>query len=148
MSDRETRQLEFAVDVLARRMRRVYNQMFLSIGVSYQQASAMIFLDRFGPQAQGELAERMQLSKAAAGALMERMEAAGLILRSSDQEDGRIKTIMLTERARLISDEINRKGAELGVAARAGLSEKDRRKAVDIMLAVEANLSRIEEQGF
>jgi MarR family transcriptional regulator, transcriptional regulator for hemolysin len=138
-------QFEFVLNELSRRLRRVYNQVFARIGISYQQAAALIFLDRYGSQSQNELAERMELGKAALAALVDRMVEAGYVRRTVSKEDGRVRIVHLTPAARRIVQEINARGEEIGLSARGDISEQDRRTAIRVMLQMRENLRRLED---
>lgn len=141
-----TTQIEFALNELARRMRRVYNRAFLDAGVSAQQAAALLFLDRFGPQTQNELADRMELSKAAIAALLQRMEAAELVVRTQHAHDGRSRIVEASPKARQALANIESLTASLGTRLRAGLSSDERRQVVRALNRMSANLRLVEEE--
>lgn len=140
-------EIEFALNELARRMRRVYNRTFLEAGVSAQQAAALIFLDRFGPQTQIELGDRMELSKAAIAALLSRMEAAGLVDRTRDLTDARARIVTITPKAQDALQRIEHLTADLGRRLREGLSSEQRRQVATALNQMSNNLRIFEENG-
>lgn len=137
-------QIEFVLNELTRRMRRVYNRTFQLTGVSAQQAAALVFLDRFGPQSQNELAERMDLSKAAVGALLARMEDAGLIDRNRENSDGRVRIVTVSPKAKATLSRIDALTTELSVRLRDGTTADERRAAVNLLATMNKNLKQLE----
>lgn len=137
-------QIEFVLNELTRRMRRVYNRTFQLAGVSAQQAAALVFLERFGPQNQNELGERMDLSKAAIGALLARMEDAGLIDRNREDSDGRVRIVSLSRKAMETLARINALTTELSLRLRDGTTSSERRAAVKLLTTMSGNLKKLE----
>ncbi|WP_421849336.1 MarR family winged helix-turn-helix transcriptional regulator [Novosphingobium sp.] len=139
--------IEFVLNELTRRMRRVYNRKMMTAGISAQQAAALIFLDRFGPQSQLELGDRMELHKAAVAALLARMEDAGLVTRVPDKQDRRVRIVTMTTAARTHLEQINAVTSALATGLREGTSETDRHTAVAVLLQMSENLRTLEEDA-
>lgn len=137
-------QIEFVLNELTRRMRRVYNRTFQLAGVSAQQAAALVFLDRFGPQSQNELGDRMDLSKAAVGALLARMEDAGLVERNREDSDGRVRIVSVSPKAKITLSRIDELTTELAVRLRDGTTPDERRVAVKLLATMSKNLKRLD----
>lgn len=67
-------------------------------GLSMTQFSTMMTLHKRGTCAISEIAEELGVSTAAASQMVDRMVNEGMILRSEDPHDRRVKLISLTER--------------------------------------------------
>lgn len=67
-------------------------------GLSMTQFSTLMTLHKQGPCAISEIAEELGVSSAAASQMVDRMVNDGIILRSEDPNDRRVKLISLSER--------------------------------------------------
>ena len=73
------------------------NRRFRGQDITRTQWTALYYIDRIEDITQKELAEAMMISGPSASNLVDRMEAAGLVQRMEDRENGRIKHLVLTE---------------------------------------------------
>jgi len=64
------------------------------------QASALATIERYGPLAPSELAEREQIKRPTATRILGSLEAAGLLTRVRDPEDGRSSILSVTAEGR------------------------------------------------
>src|SRR3954447_3638835 len=81
-------ELRLAVARSARRLRQEG-----SAGLSPTQTSALATVERHGPLTPSELADRERIKRPTATRLIARMEADGLVERTSDPSDGRCSLI-------------------------------------------------------
>jgi DNA-binding MarR family transcriptional regulator len=79
-------------------------------GLSMSQISVLFHLRRMQSCGVTDLGDHLGVSSAAASQMLERLVQQGLILRSEDPQDRRVKQIVLTEKGRQV--------IEAGVAAR------------------------------
>jgi MarR family transcriptional regulator for hemolysin len=82
-------------------------------GVSPVQHIALAHLTALGPLSQAELADRLSITPATAVRLVDRMERDGWVVRQSDPNDGRVKRVMMTEKAAEVWESISRAAREL-----------------------------------
>lgn len=141
-----TKQLEFVVNDLARRMARLYNRVFEQTGVSQLQAAVLAFLHYEGLKTQTELANRMEKSPAAMGALLDRMEAAGLIERLSSKRDRRVNFLKLTKNAAPIVAQIHELSSQIGPSIRVETTKKERRDVIAVLNKIKKNIEREEQR--
>jgi len=73
------------------------NRRFRGQDITRTQWTALYYIDRIPDITQKELAEAMMISGPSASNLVDRLEAADLVLRREDSENGRIKHLVLTE---------------------------------------------------
>jgi MarR family transcriptional regulator for hemolysin len=82
-------------------------------GVSPAQFLALAHLIALGPLSQSELVDRLSITSATGVRLVDRMERDGWVTRQLDPKDGRVKLVVLTERAVEIWDEVSRGAREM-----------------------------------
>ena len=78
--------------------------------LSPPQGIVLRFLDE--PRPMGELAALMRCDNSNMTGIVDRLEERGLVERTAAERDRRVKLIALTERGRVIRDELNRRMAE------------------------------------
>jgi DNA-binding MarR family transcriptional regulator len=89
--------------LLSRAQRRVMAEAdarLAGLGLTSTQAGALFCISSTDGIAVGELAERLELAQSAASGLAQRLEAAGLVTRSPDPQDGRSVRLVLTRSGR------------------------------------------------
>ena len=82
-------------------------------GVSPVQHIALAHLTALGPLSQAELADRLMITPATAVRLVDRMERDGWVVRQSDPEDGRVKRVVMTEKAAEVWESVSRAARDL-----------------------------------
>lgn len=87
----------FAVYSTAHMFNRLYRPMLDEIGLTYPQYLTLVVLAHEGPQAVGDIGERLKLESSTLTPLLKRMERAGLVSRNRSASDERIVNIALTE---------------------------------------------------
>jgi DNA-binding MarR family transcriptional regulator len=93
----------FLIQDIARFRRVVIDRVLKPLGVTRSQWWVLTFLSRRDGLTQTALATDLELTKVAIGALLERMEATGLIERRAEDLDARMRRVYLTrEGTRLI----------------------------------------------
>jgi DNA-binding MarR family transcriptional regulator len=98
------------MEVSMRRSMRNFLHYSREIGLSMSQISVLFHLRRMRSCGVTDLGDHLGVSSAAASQLLERLVQQGLILRSEDPQDRRVKQIVLTDKGRQV--------IEAGVAAR------------------------------
>jgi DNA-binding MarR family transcriptional regulator len=93
----------FLVHDVSRLRRVVIDRALKPLGITRSQWWVLAFLSRRDGMTQTALASDLDLTKVAIGGLLQRMEAAGIVVRRSDESDARIRRVFLTrEGARLV----------------------------------------------
>jgi len=83
---------------IARLMRTVFARRVKALGLTRPQWLAIVRLKRRPGASQSELADMMEIDKAPAGKIVDRLEERGWIVRRADPVDRRINRIFLTDR--------------------------------------------------
>lgn len=96
MADRE-RNFGWLTTDIARLMRTVFDRRVKALGITRPQWLAIVRLNRRPGASQSELADMMEIEKAPAGKIVDRLEERGWVERRPDPVDRRINRIFLTE---------------------------------------------------
>lgn len=134
--------LNFLIHNLSRDRAAAFNRLMEPHGVTRAQAWAIGALSKNGGMTQTALAAELSLSRVAAGTLLNRLEAAGLVERRDDSEDGRVKRVYLTERSKPLRSLIDRAAAAVNVQSLEGFTEAEVETLIDLLQRVQANLQR------
>ncbi len=139
----EGRQLAFLILDAARLQRTVFDRRVRRLGFTRAQ---WLVLRCVGDQPginQSELAEVLEVEKATAGRLIDRLESFGWLERRPDETDRRIKRVYMTELGLRIHGQID-PIAELMVDEElSGLSRKDRETLTQLLLVVKQRLQQM-----
>ena len=136
----EARYLAFLIMEAARLQRTVFDRRVRKIGFTRTQWMA---LRRVGDQPgvnQSDLAELLEVEKATAGRVIDKLENFGWLERRQDDADRRVKRVYLTELGRRIHSEITPIAEAMVEEELAGLSAKERETLTDLLLNVKQRL--------
>jgi len=86
----------FLVHDVSRLRRVVIDRALKPLGITRSQWWVLAFLSRRDGMTQTALASDLDLTKVAIGGLLQRMEAAGIVVRRADESDARIRRVFLT----------------------------------------------------
>ncbi|TXL74794.1 MarR family transcriptional regulator [Vineibacter terrae] len=89
----------YLVSDVARLMRTVFDRRVRKLGLTRSQWLLLSRLHRRPGASQTELAEMLEVEKASAGRMVDRMERNGWVVRRADAADRRVKRIHLTREA-------------------------------------------------
>ncbi len=142
-----SRNFGFLVNDVARLMRTVYDRRVRSLGLTRSQWWVLNHLFRNPGATQSELAAILEIEKPTLGRLLDRLEAKGWVRREHDARDRRAWRVYLAAAAEPAMRKLRKQAFALRRDALAGLSAKERERFVDTLLAVKANLSRIQRNG-
>jgi len=109
----------------ARRMVAYYNQTLAPLGLTAQQVMALGVLWQKDGISLGEFARRAGMGKAAAVAMIRRLEHMDLVTKTLDPADGRLNVLNLTPKARAVAPEILSLGATLERAIEQAVGRQD-----------------------
>jgi DNA-binding MarR family transcriptional regulator len=137
-------QLEFVLHTVSRSLARAYNEAFGQVGLSQSQAGVLLQVDWADAHTQTEIARRLGIQKAAAGAVIIDLEQRGLLKRQRSTSDARSIEVSLTPAGRRKVREINDFVDRLGPLLRAGISDTEMRQALDVLRRVRANVDAME----
>lgn len=96
---------------------------------------------------QTDLADLLELGKAALGSLVDRLEASGLVVRRADEIDRRVKRIYLSPSASKLIAEMRVYSNEMSERILKGLTDEDRHTLVDLLTIVKENLRALAKES-
>ena len=114
------------IEVFMRRSMRDFIRFSRESGLSMSQIGALYHIHRRGSSAVSDLGEHLGVTSPAASQMLDRLVGQGLILRTEDPHDRRVKQIVLTEKGhQLLQAGINaRQGWLLDLAENLSPGEK------------------------
>jgi MarR family transcriptional regulator, transcriptional regulator for hemolysin len=141
----------YLVSDVARLMRTVFDRRVRHLGVTRAQWLALTRLDRRPGASQSDVAEMLEIEKATAGRLIDRLETNGWVERRADPNDRRINRIYLSNTAELLLQSLWPIAAETNNEAMGDLTDEERSVLTDLLgrmklrLQDVADLSQIDE---
>ena len=87
---------------VSRLMRTIFDRRVKALGLTRPQWLALVRLKRRPGASQSELADMMEIERAPAGKIVDRLEERGWLERRPDPEDRRINRIFLTDRGKKV----------------------------------------------
>lgn len=132
--------LGFLIHDVSRLRRIVFDQYVEPLGVTRSQWWVLVYLARHDGMIQSDLAQVLELGKAALGGLIDRLEASGFVERRSDAVDRRVKRVYLSKQASQLIKHMRVKSREMSDKILDGLSIEDRNTLVNLLTVVKKNL--------
>ena len=133
---------------LARVYRREVNRTLAAHGLSDAKALPVLHLMRLGEGVrQGVLADDMGIEGPSLVGLLDPLCAQGLIERRPDPQDGRAKTLHLSDEGRTLAKVIERTVDDLRTRLMADVATADLEVALRVMSAFETALDKTEAQA-
>lgn len=102
MSTDDERHVGFLISDIARLMRTAFDRRVRALGLTRSQWLVINRLHRRPGATQSELAEMLEVEKATAGRMVDRMEKKGWVVRRADATDRRVNRLHLSAEAELI----------------------------------------------
>lgn len=133
----------FLINDIARLSRAVFEAEIEAahLSVTAAEARVMAHMARCGATRQHLLAERLGMTPMSLTGFLDRLEAAGLIVRTADLKDRRAKIVTLTPKASDVLAQIAQAGARAEQTLSDGISPDDWENFHRIALQLRCNLS-------
>lgn len=135
----------YLITDVARLLRTVFDRRVRKLGLTRAQWMAVTRLHRRPGLSQSEVADLLEIEKATACRLLDRLEAKKWIERRPDEKDRRIKRIYLTNRANEVHASIWPVAAGAVDDALSELSAEERQQFTDMMVRVKSKLQSLAE---
>jgi DNA-binding MarR family transcriptional regulator len=135
--------LGFLMHDVSRMRRTAFDQYMKPLKITRSQWWVLIYLARHDGMIQSDLANLLELGKAALGSLVDRLEAAGLVRRGADEADRRAKRVYLSPAGAQLIKEMQVHSHEMSERILEGLSEEERDNLTDLLTRVKRNLLAI-----
>jgi DNA-binding MarR family transcriptional regulator len=135
--------LGFLMHDVSRLRRSVFDEFMKPMGLTRSQWWILAHLSRHDGMIQSDLANVLDLGKAALGGLLDRLEASELIERRADETDRRVKRVFLTTRGVKAIQDMRVKSHEVSERILEGLDLDARHALAEHLARVKANLLAI-----
>ncbi len=131
----------FLLHDIARLMRKRFDQRARGLGLTRAQWQVLAHLARHEGINQVGLAEILEVEPITLGRLIDRMEEAGWVERRPHPSDRRARLLYLTAKAQPVFARMRALGEEVRGEALAGLSQAERDRLMETLIAIRGNLS-------
>jgi DNA-binding MarR family transcriptional regulator len=125
---------------VARLIRTAFDRRVRELGITRAQWLLLTRLHRHPGVSQSELAELMEVERASAGRMIDRMEANGWVERRAQNGDRRVKRVYLTEEAERVHRRIWRVAEDTVENALSDLSAAEAAQLMRLLARVKATL--------
>jgi DNA-binding MarR family transcriptional regulator len=140
------RRLGFLMHDVSRLRRIVFDEFMKPLGVTRSQWWVLAYLSRNDGMIQSDLANVLDLGKAALGGLVDRLESSGFIERRPDGTDRRVKRVYLSSKGTQTVEEMRIRSHEMSERVLDGLSQEQRLALADMLTTVKQNLLKIKHE--
>lgn len=137
--DQDRRAIGFLIADVARLMRASFDRRVRQLGLTRAQWLVLVRLARRPGMTQSELAESLEVERATAGRMVDRLERKAWVERRADTADRRVNRLYLTAEAEAVQARVANLGGDLVDEALVPLAEAER-------LALAALLERVKVQ--
>ena len=145
MSSDDERHIGFLISDVARMMRTAFDRRVRRLGLTRSQWLVINRLHRRPGATQSELAEMLEVEKATAGRMVDRMEKKGWVVRRPDATDRRVNRLHLTDEADLLQVQLAQIADRTVDDALALLSPRERDRFSESMRRVKRKLQTMLE---
>ena len=135
--------LGFLMHDVSRLRRSVFDEFMKPMAMTRSQWWILAHLSRHDGMIQSDLANVLDIGKAALGGLIDRLEASEFIVRRPDDSDRRVKRIYLKLKGTQIIAEMRLRSHEMSERILEGLDTASRLALVDMLTLVKRNLLTI-----
>jgi len=142
MRHRDSRELAFTLNDVARLLRTYADHAARRFGMTRAKWAVLARLDRFEGLKQTELAEMLDLQPITLTRLLDGLADNGLIERRPDPDDRRAKRLYLTPAARPLLERLTDLGEDLMATALAGLNAAEVEAVLGNLTTVKENLRK------
>jgi|SRR5689334_3234441 MarR family transcriptional regulator, transcriptional regulator for hemolysin len=125
---------------VARLLRTEFDRRVRRLGITRAQWLVLTRLHRRPGASLSELAEMMEVEKATAGRMIDRLVANGWVERRTARDDRRVKRVYLTDDAERVHKRIWRVAEQTVDSALADLSARESKLLIDLLQRIKATL--------
>ena len=131
----------------ARLLRTAFDRRVRALGITRAQWLVLTRLHRHPGASQSELADMMEVERASAGRMIDRLEANGWVQRRPERRDRRVKRVYLTAEAERVHRRIWRVAEATVDDALADLSAQESAQLMQLLSRVKKTLVGVVEEG-
>ena len=118
----------------------MFDRALAPLGITRSQWWVLAFISRKDGMPQTQLANELDVGKVAVGALIDRLESSGFVIRQADPVDRRIKRVYVTKQARGFLEKLRKETDKFNARIVNGIDRKQLEAASEALLAMKHNL--------
>ena len=118
----------------------MFDRALAPLGITRSQWWVLAFISRKDGLPQTQLANELDVGKVAVGALIDRLEASGFVIRQADPVDRRVKRVYVTKQARGFLEKLRKETDKFNARIVDGIDRRQLEAASDALLAMKRNL--------
>jgi DNA-binding MarR family transcriptional regulator len=132
--------LGYLIHDVSRLRRMMFDRALAPLGITRSQWWVLAFISRKDGLPQTQLANELDVGKVGVGALIDRLESSGFVLRQADPVDRRVKRVFVTKQARGFLEKLRKETDKFNAKLTHGIDRKALEAASDALLAMKHNL--------
>lgn len=132
--------LGYLIHDVSRLRRMMFDRALAPLGITRSQWWVLAFISRKDGLPQTQLANELDVGKVALGALIDRLELAGFVVRRTDPIDRRVKRVFLTKQAGRFLRRIRAETDIFNAKIVSGINRAALEKTSDTLFAMKQNL--------
>ncbi|WP_063194021.1 MarR family transcriptional regulator [Bradyrhizobium sp. AT1] len=132
--------LGYLIHDVSRLRRMMFDRALAPLGITRSQWWVLAFISRKDGLPQTQLANELDVGKVAVGALIDRLESSGFVVRQADPVDRRVKRVYVTKQARGFLEKLRKETDKFNARIVNGIDRKQLEAASEALLAMKHNL--------
>ena len=118
----------------------MFDRALAPLGITRSQWWVLAFISRKDGLPQTQLANELDVGKVAVGALIDRLESSGFVVRQADPVDRRVKRVYVTKQAKGFMEKLRKETDRFNGGIVNGIDRKQLEAASEALLAMKHNL--------
>ena len=132
--------LGYLIHDVSRLRRMMFDRALAPLGITRSQWWVLAFISRKDGLPQTQLANELDVGKVAVGALIDRLETSGFVIRQADPVDRRVKRVYVTKQAKGFLEKLRKETDKFNAKIVNGIDRRQLEAASDALLAMKHNL--------
>src|SRR5467141_3626453 len=132
--------LGYLIHDVSRLRRMMFDRALAPLGITRSQWWGLAFISRKDGLPQTQLANELDVGKVGVGALIDRLESSGFVIRQADPVDRRVKRVFVTKQARGFLGKLRKETDKFNAQIVRGIDRKQLATTSDSLLAMKRNL--------
>jgi DNA-binding MarR family transcriptional regulator len=132
--------LGYLIHDVSRLRRMMFDRALAPLGITRSQWWVLAFISRKDGLPQTQLANELDVGKVGVGALIDRLESSGFVVRQADPVDRRVKRVYVTKQARGFLEKLRKETDKFNEKIADGIDRKQLEATSDALLAMKRNL--------
>jgi len=132
--------LGYLIHDVSRLRRMMFDRALAPLGITRSQWWVLAFISRKDGLPQTQLANELDVGKVGVGALIDRLESSGFVIRQADPVDRRVKRVFVTKQARGFLEKLRKETDKFNAKITRGINRTELEATSDALLAMKRNL--------